>query len=365
MNASAPPTPSKPNVNVKAHPTTKPATSSQFFNEAGYSLGHAAGAPSRHGRPGRKRYRAREILCEAARVPGHCAHVAQPSPPRTLFGLDANQLLSWWDHELAPKADSMQVPTAKIGHRKQRCDTPVLLVAVASYSGPPDDSDAGYVKWRDAVVQWAKVHYGLRLRAILEHVDESYGHLHIVVDNEGRSVKPLMAGHFAAMEAKQKGLSRAEQGAAYQRGCSQLQDEFSQEVGKPCGLARMSESPRPRRSRAAHLAVKEKHLREQESDLERKRRLLAESQAAQQHQMRATDAAFLRREESIELRDAELRAKIAAAEGRFTRKLEEIKARESQVADAERRAEELLRALSDQERAELLSRLGLKRGGGR
>lgn len=365
MNASDTPTPSNPHVNANAHPATKPATSPQFFNEAGYSIARAAGAPSRYGRPGRKRYSARDILCEAARVPGHCAHVAHPSPPRTLFGLDANQLLSWWDNELESTASAIRIPTAKLGHRRQRSDTPVLLVAVASYSGPPDDSDAGYVKWRDAVVQWAKVHYGLRLRSILEHVDEAYGHLHIVVDNEGRSVKPLMAGHCAAMEAKRKGLSRAEQGAAYQRGCSQLQDEFSQEVGKPCGLARMSESPRPRRSSAAHLAAKEKLLREHELELDRRRKLVAESEAAQQDQMRATDAAFLRREESIELRDAELRAKVAAAERRFTRKLDEIKAREAQVADAEQRAEELLQALSDQERRELLARLRLKRGGGR
>jgi hypothetical protein len=363
VNEFDPPTPPKVNVSANANPATKAEGSPQFFNEAGYSISRAAGAPSRYGSPGRKRYSAREILSEAARVPGHCAHVAQPSPPRTLFGLDANQLLSWWDSELEPKASSILVPTTKLGRRRQRSDTPVLLVAVASYPGSPDHTNAGYVAWRDAVVRWAMDRYGLHLRSILEHVDESYGHLHIVIDNQGRSVKPLMAGHRAAMEVKQQCHSRAEQGAAYQAGCRQLQEEFWQAVGRPCDLARMSASPRPRRSRAAHLAAKEVTLRERESELDRQRRALVESDAAQQHRKWADDAEFRRREEMIELRDADLSTKIAAAEGRFTRKLDEIKAREAHVADAEQRAEELLLALDDTEREQLLARHRIKGGG--
>jgi hypothetical protein len=363
VNESDPPTPSKLNVSEGPSAATKPTTSPQFFNEAGYSISRAAGAPSRYGSPGRRRYSASEILREAARVPGHCAHVAQPAPPRTLFGLDAHQLLSWCESELEPKARSIRVSTTRLGRRRQRSDTPVLLVAVASYPGPPDPNDAGYVAWRDAVIQWAIGHYGSHLRSILEHVDESYGHLHIVVDDEGRSVKPLMAGHRAAMEAKQERRSKAEQGAAYQHGCRQLQEEFWEAVGKPCDLARMSASPRPRRSRAAHLAAKEKHLHDLALKLEQQRGALAESAALQQVRKQADDEEMRRREQQIELRHADLNAKIAAAERHFTRKQDEIKEHEVRVADAEQRAEKLLLALSDPEREQLLARVQLNRSG--
>ena len=250
MNKSASPTLPTVSVNKTANPATKPAASPQFFNECGYSIARAVGAPSRYGNTGRKRYSAREIICEAARVPGHCAHVPQPSPPKTLHGLEANQLLSWWDNVLEPKAKSTMVSTTKLGRRRQRSDTPTLLVAVASYPGPPNESDLRYVAWRNRVMVWAQGYYGVNLRSILEHTDEPYGHLHIVVDFDGRSVKPLMAGHRAAMDAKDMGRNDAEQGAAYLRGCKQLQDAFWQAVGAPCNLARMSASPRPRRSRA-------------------------------------------------------------------------------------------------------------------
>jgi len=251
---------------------TKASSLPQFFNENGYSIGTAAGRPSRFGQQGRKRHTAAAILSEAARVAGFCDHVENPSPPKTLFGTGPSQLLSWLSSELEPAALSQRVSTAKYGLRRQRSDTPVMIAAVASYPGPPDDADPKYVAWRVAVVAWAKRNYGGYLQSVLEHVDEKFGHVHIIASRGGQSVKPIMAGHKAASLAQSAGASKEAQGKAYKSGGQALQDAFWKGVGEPCGLSRMSPTPRPRRSRAAHLNSTKALLEREANELELRRR---------------------------------------------------------------------------------------------
>ena len=83
--------------------------------------------------------------------------------------------------------------------------------------------------------------YGPHLVSVLEHVDEAHGHVHALVANRGASVKPLHAGHAAAMKL----VGPKPRSDAYKAAERTLQDEFHAQVAGPCGLARVG--PRRRR----------------------------------------------------------------------------------------------------------------------
>jgi hypothetical protein len=87
---------------------------------------------------------------------------------------------------------------------------------------------------------------------VLEHVDEPRGNLHCLVGDEGRAVKPFMAGHKAENTARESGVTDGQKlGEAYRLGYEKMQDWFHDVVGKVFGLARISMSPQPRLQHAA------------------------------------------------------------------------------------------------------------------
>jgi hypothetical protein len=217
----------------------------QFFREECFSRVRAQGAPStRTGKPARSRrppgrLSAMDIIAEAARYAGATPHVAAPQPPRVLYGLGPDDLQVWYAR-LCVLADAQRTP---VGNRlrKQRVDTPILLGAVASFPQPANESNCAYVEWRDRTLAFFRQRYGANLVCVLEHVDEAHGHLHALVANQGASVKPLHAGHAAAMKLTGP-KPRSQAYKAAERG---LQDEFHVQVAGPCGLARVG--PRRRR----------------------------------------------------------------------------------------------------------------------
>jgi hypothetical protein len=221
----------------------------QFIREECYARVRSQGAPghaSKGGRlPGKRS--AREVIAEAVRSDGAAPHVARPLPPRSLFGLDADELPLWMG-QIESLAGEIKVKT-KGGERRQRSDTPILLGVVASYPARADEGNAMYVSWREKTIEFLKARYGTSLICVLEHSDEAFGHLHAVVTNKGMSVKGLHAGHSALQESLRKGEPKKAQSEAYKNGARRLQDDYFGAVGMECGLARIG--PRKRRKTRA------------------------------------------------------------------------------------------------------------------
>jgi hypothetical protein len=240
----------KSNTSSQNSTTTKSISQPQFVREEAFARKKAA----------KSKWSARDVLKEALRERGHCAHVEHPSPPIFHHGVDASQLLSWLD-ELEEKSRSKRVGTKK-GQRRQRSDTPILMCVVVSRSEHPRKrNDPDCVDWRARTIAWIRKRYGDdHICCIIEHEDEGHQHLHVVLHNNGASVKPMMAGEIAVAQARLDGVSKSQFGNVYKAGCRELLDAYWRDVGIGCGLARQSNSPRPRVPRQRHIEAREREL---------------------------------------------------------------------------------------------------------
>ena len=243
------------------NPSTKPNTSSQsptssiasqplFLREQAFARVKAA----------KSTWSADDVVNEALRIRGHCAHVESPSPPIIHYGVDASQLQSWLD-ELELKSLSVKVPTVH-GLRRQRSDTPILMCVVVSHpKHPRNRNDPDCVDWRARTISWIRQRYGdEHIACILEHEDEGHQHLHVFLHNSGASVKPMMAGEIAVARARGAGAPKGELGRAYKAGCKELLDSYWRDVGSVSGLSRQSPSPRQRVPRYQLVADRERRL---------------------------------------------------------------------------------------------------------
>jgi hypothetical protein len=275
----------------------------QLVREVVYAL-KGSPLPRRKGKSGNRKRAIHGIIGEVLRKPGYCDHIPAPHPPRVLFGKTLDELRGL-ERRIARQA-AKQVEYAQYGtglrRRRQRSTVPTLLVAIASYPGPPDDS-AEYLAWRQRVVEWAQAEYGARIESIVEHTDEPQGHVHVLVTNQGKPVKPLHSGHRAAAQAGAQGATRKAIAEAYRDGCRRFQDRFHRLVGDPCGLSRISSNPQPRRSWKEYVgdqvrkSVREEHealLKQAEEDRRAaaQERVEAEAErlALQEHRRRQMEA---------------------------------------------------------------------------
>lgn len=227
----------------------------QFVHETSFARGMGQGRPSKTGVKGPPKWSSAQVLGEALRLPGHVQHIPKPLAPVSIYGIEPGQLVSW-HNDLVAASRSKLVPSPT-GLRRQRKDTPILLGIVASFPGAYDSANPQYLRWRQLVTAWVLNRYGADHVAYgLEHGDEATGHLHFGVHNFGASVKPLMAGPMAVAHAEECGVPKQEHGFAYRRGCQLLQDQFQDQVGRACGLERLSPNPRSRRDRTVHLKAR-------------------------------------------------------------------------------------------------------------
>lgn len=331
----------------------------QFFHEDTFALVRGQAAPTRKGKgpraavgegvqqasndqgagagrgnktAGSVKRSAREIFEEAIRASADAAsHVQAPKPPRVLAGLELDELPAWFDG-LVKQAHEVQVPMRDGKMRRQRSDTPIMLGAVASYPTAANEDDPLYRRWRELVTSFARKHYGDRLVSVLEHVDEAFGHIHILVANDGQSVKPIHAGHAAAAQKATEGQSKKLQGEAYHEACRELQDAFHAAVGARVGLARIG--PRLQRlTRAEWQATKRNNEAQARAELEAREAIDQAAKKAQQ----------------LAVRDADLRAREAALAQRVQKLRaveQDLDARASKVKTREAEAAKLFEALT-------------------
>jgi hypothetical protein len=212
---------------------------------------------------GPKKASGRNIIGEVIREEGmakvYYKHVTAPQPPIHLYGKKPTELVKWYEELRAMSTTKKEKFWLKVqkrwGEKKQRTSTVTLIGAIASYPGKPESDDPAYLKWRKLTVAWFRLHYGkTNIASILEHRDENNFHIHCLVydaSNFGGPVNPMMTGHAAAEKAKANGVVGKEVTKIHNAAYSRLQDNYYLRVSKKCGLARISEDPKPRLQYAA------------------------------------------------------------------------------------------------------------------
>lgn len=240
----------------------------QFWSESVFSkAGSTIPARLRKGNEAKK-WPVGDVVGELLRESGHCRHVINPQPPVHVWGLEPEKLRER-EQELYAGASKITKPykmkDGRVFQRGQPASEPILLVAVASWPEPTMQPSPKRERWQRRVVRLAQSRWGDRLRGVYAHVDETFYHLHLWVDDDGRPVKALHAGHGYVQQLLEEKpeASRAERGDAYKRGSSHVQDWFHHWVGRMMGWSR-SLAPRPRLSRAAAARRRQQELEERE-----------------------------------------------------------------------------------------------------
>lgn len=320
----------------------------ETFAQVRGQLGPTRAAGGRGGKGGQQKLTARQAIEEATRAENCTPHVPSPIKPNTLFGIESSELLAWCD-SLYEQAAAQKVET-KTGFKKQRTDTPILLGAVASFPSAADENNVEYTNWRSLTVKFLKEKYGDNLISVVEHTDETFGHIHGLISNAGKSVKMLHDGHLAAMEAS----GREAQGTAYKRGCAALQDQFYEAVGLPCGLARTG--PRQaRKTRSEWLADQRasEHLAS-----EKKRIEALKAEAVEQLKAATSTRADAKKVHAATLeKHAEITRRMAALSA--TEK-EAVAAKEKQLAEHQQKKKVEDAAAAAQRVSALLMKQGVK-----
>lgn len=202
---------------------------------------------------------------EAARLGDeYCPHLLKagvaPKPPIFHEGgqLSSQEEVRDWLKQHVEEIHEHFTQRQRNGTWKRFPKTCTLLSVVASYSGPPDQDDPKYKLWLQLVAAWATKRFGKYVLAICEHVDEPYGHVHILVSGSrprtaaemaqhGRSGDvPLPVNHLWLEDAhspkpdvlrpkppREKAIATGNTTA--------FGDEFHVHVGEPCGLERQGD----------------------------------------------------------------------------------------------------------------------------
>lgn len=207
-------------------------------------------------RPGGKRHEtAIGILNEAARQPTATTHILTPSPPRQMIGMTPLQVGSEVKKLATLARDSRG--------RKLRSDAHLIMCLVLSFPDLMNSSEneaQRYEHWVRLTLQWLTDQFGQQLSGAVEHIDESYRHIHafvlpaVALDGqlEWGQIHP---GRSAKKSAALAGASKRDQDDAYVAAMKSLQDDFHQAVSQHFGHARVSVQ-RPRRMRSEHLLIR-------------------------------------------------------------------------------------------------------------
>jgi hypothetical protein len=226
-----------------------PPVRAQFVRVEIYAV-QGVSSRSKSGTQRKPKASAGQILDEATRATpeGYKHLTAQgiaPKPPVCLHGLDAPALIDWYQGHKA-RAARNRAPYTRDGRaysKSQPVTWPTLLSEVASYPGPSDDGDAGYLRWKELCVARLKEVYGNRLVSVLEHRDEPHGHLHaIVAHSDASPVRDLHPGEHASRQCLAAGGSHKEAAIAYKSALMRFQELFHELVGRPSGLVRLAKN---------------------------------------------------------------------------------------------------------------------------
>lgn len=175
-----------------------------------------------------KKWSIRDILAEAGREPGNYYHVENAKPPIAILGTlaEAEKAAHEW-------ADN----TKDAKGRKLRKDALCMLAGVISL---PAEKKQDWEKFKRSSVEYLKHKYGDRLKAVVEHTDETHPHIHFyIVPKIGEKFDDIHDGKKAAAQAKAQGEIKGKQNHEYIEAMRRLQDNFYDKVASMFGLTRL------------------------------------------------------------------------------------------------------------------------------
>lgn len=193
-----------------------------------------------------------DICDEAARRDGAERHVSNPRKPRIVEGMNPADIPDLIEQRVAEqnrvlRAQRKEAPDRAASLRGIRADTHVLVASIFSYPTAVAEYDQDhYERWLADVVLFAKKdarENGLEIKAVVEHLDETYPHIHvhavpnITAENPRMNAKRCHAGHIAQDDH----IARSASGSpsrAYKAAMTHWQDRYHAEVGQHHGQAR-------------------------------------------------------------------------------------------------------------------------------
>jgi len=156
------------------------------------------------------------------------------------------------------------MPGGSTRTRAIRKDRHTLWTVVASYPIPRVTIEADetgterklFEHWKELNISFLQDKYGINLKSVFEHVDETFGHIHAYVlpecfdDLNARNFNPAYEAKMATeKEAEEAGapprLKVKLGNQAYRARATEMADEYYEQVGRPAGLTR--EGPKRRR----------------------------------------------------------------------------------------------------------------------
>ena len=138
------------------------------------------------------------------------------------------------------------------------------MSVVMSFPGDIASADPDAVReWERRSVAWLRKELGPALKTVVRHVDEAHPHLHAYGWNDapGMSATALHPGFSAKAAALAAGGDNHVGDRAYREAMRTWQDRYWQDVGLPCGLARIGPGRRRltreewHKEKTAHRAV--------------------------------------------------------------------------------------------------------------
>ncbi|WP_157779803.1 plasmid recombination protein [Celeribacter ethanolicus] len=196
-----------------------------------------------------------QVLEEAARAPAFSTHVEKPTPPETIFGVPVEEVRRLHDEMVASGSVQVTLKDGRTASRGIRKDRHTLLTAVASYPVPSalvsasPEAQEDCESWCNRNVKWLKAKFGDKLVSVITHSDEEYPHLHAYIlplNDPTCSARRLNPAWRVKEEAMEKARADGHDdkvalkmgNTAYRAKGREIQDDYFEEVGLPCGLTR-------------------------------------------------------------------------------------------------------------------------------
>jgi hypothetical protein len=184
-----------------------------------------------------RRWTLREVVAELEREDGNHPHVTAHLPPTVVYGVAATEV----ECCACEAAEGLR----DAGGRRLRRDSPLVISGVASYPvrlaemTPAEHAD--YLRWEADTVSWLRGRFGGRLRSVVRHTDETFGHIHFLISPDfetGERIDDIHPGRGAAKAAKAANAPKRKQDQEYRRAMRELQDDYFGAVSVRHGLAR-------------------------------------------------------------------------------------------------------------------------------
>jgi uncharacterized protein YoxC len=272
------------------------------------------------------------VFAEARRDPGASVHVAHPSPPVVVHGLDIDAVEQ--RHDRAAEAARTIPKSGK--PRKIRVDQHTLLTIVTSHPYTVEEVRADVAKRRDVeiwerlTVDWLKHQYGDTLASIVRHEDETHWHLHIYILPSSSDMKAstLHPGQMAKAEIMAAGAAPNEDSkalnrrgdAAYRRAMRDWQNSYFDAVAIKCGLTRIG--PARRRLTRAEWQAEQTQARSLRKTLDRAEAVRQRVESFVQNTKESAESFMSKTKETAE----KIKAEAIAAKMDAEHQMEEAKA---------------------------------------